>query len=214
MSLATISTYVLLLLSIASPQAPVSRQSGDLFADLFQRGRVKQQSMKSIRATFTETTTSSLLVKPIVARGTIIAAPPARVLMTYIEPEPKVLSIDAGTLTVLWPRRAEQEHIDIRETEKRIDQYFTNASINDLRKLFDITAQEDATIRRAYRIEMTPKRKQIKQGLEQLALWIDRDSDMLVQLRMAFPGGDQKIIALEDVTLNVPIASDTFQVKP
>ena len=214
MSLATISTYVLLLLSIASPQAPVSRQPGDLFAELFERGRVKQQSMKSIRATFTETTTSSLLVKPIVARGTIIAAPPARVLMTYIEPEPKVLTIDAGTLTVLWPRRAEQEHIDIRETEKRIDQYFTNAGIDDLRKLFDITAQEDATIRRAYRIEMTPKRKQIKQGLEQLALWIDRDSDMLVQLRMAFPAGDRKTIALEDVTLNVPIPSDTFQVKP
>ena len=214
MSRATISTYVLLLLSIAAPQAPVARQPGDLFAGLFERGRVKQQSMKSIRATFTETTTSSLLVKPIVARGTIIAAPPARVLMTYIAPEPKVLSIDVGTLTVLWPRRAEQEHIDIRETEKRIDQYFTHASVNDLRKLFDITAQEDATIRRAYRIEMTPKRKQIKQGLEQLALWIDRDSDMLVQLRMAFPGGDQKTIALEDVTLNVPIASDTFQVKP
>jgi outer membrane lipoprotein-sorting protein len=214
MSPATIGTSLLLLLSIAASQAPASRQSGDLFAELFQRGRVKQKSMKSIRATFTETTTSSLLVKPIVARGTIIAAPPARVLMTYIEPEPKVIAIDAGQLTVLWPGRAEHEHIDIRETQKRIDQYFTNASINDLRKLFDVTAAPDATIRRADRIEMTPKRKQIKQGLEKLELWIDRESDMLVQMRMSFPGGDQKLIALEDVALNVQIASDTFQVKP
>ncbi len=213
MSPATIGTSLLLLLWIAAPQTPLSRQSGDVLTELFERGRVKQMSMKSVRATFTETTTSSLLLKPIVARGTIVAAPPARVLMTYIEPEPKVVAIDAGQLTVFWPGRAERQQIDIRATQKRIDQYFTNASIGDLKKLFDITAEPD-TIRRAYRIEMTPKRKQIKQGLEKLELWIDRESDMLVQMRMAFPGGDRKVIALEDVAVNVPIARDTFQVTP
>jgi outer membrane lipoprotein-sorting protein len=214
MSPAAMLAHVLILLSIAAPQAPAPRPPGDLFAELFQRGLVKQKSMTSIRAAFTETTVSTLLVKPIVARGTIIAAPPARVRMTYTEPEPKLVVMDAGKLTVLWPRRNEREQLDIRETQKRIDQYFTKASLTDLRKLFDIRAEPDATIRRAHRVEMTPKRKQIRQGLEKLELWIDRETDMLIQMRMAFPGGDQKTIALDDVVLNSPIGDEAFLAKP
>jgi hypothetical protein len=30
-------------------------------------------------------------------------------------------------------------------------------------------------------------------------------------MRMSFPGGDQKTIALEDITLNVPVTDATFQ---
>jgi hypothetical protein len=33
------------------------------------------------------------------------------------------------------------------------------------------------------------------------------------QVRMTFPGGDQKTIALEDVVLTVPIGDDTFLAK-
>ena len=46
---------------------------------------------------------------------------------------------------------------------------------------------------------MRPKRKQIKEGLERLELWIDRESLLLVQMRMTFPGGDRKTIRLDDV---------------
>src|SRR5438132_3294024 len=91
MSPITLLGHILLLLAMVAPQATPARPAGDLFAEIFQRGLVKQKTMKSIRATFTETTTSSLLVKPIVAKGTIVAAPPARVRMTYAEPEPKVI---------------------------------------------------------------------------------------------------------------------------
>ena len=206
--------HVLLLLSIAAPQAPAPRPPGDLFAELFQRGLVKQKSMKSIRAAFTETTVSTLLVKPIVARGTIVAAPPARVRMAYTEPEPKLVVMDAGRLTVLWPRRNEREQIDIRETQKRIDQYFTNASIKDLKSMFDVTAAPAAGSPRVDRIDMKPKRKQIQQGLERLELWVDREANMLTQMRLTFPGGDQKTIALDDIALNVPIGDETFLAKP
>jgi outer membrane lipoprotein-sorting protein len=211
MSPAVLLTHLLLLLSMATPQAPAARRPGDLFAEIFQRGLVKQKSMKSIRAAFTETTTSSLLVKPIVARGTVIAAAPARVRMTYTEPEPKTIVMDGRTLTVLWPKRNEREQIDIRETQKRIDQYFTNASLNDLKKSFDITAEPDAALKHTDRVEMKPKRKQIRQGLEKLELWIDRDSALLVQMRLAFPGGDQKTITLGELTIDVPIGDDTFR---
>jgi outer membrane lipoprotein-sorting protein len=207
----TVLAHVFILLALAAPQKSAAPAPDDLFAEIFQRGLVKQKSMKSIRATFTETTTSSLLVKPIVGKGTIVAAPPARVRMMYVEPEPKTIVMDGRTLTVAWPKRNEREQIDIRQTQKRIDQYFTNASLDDLRKLFDIAAQPDAALRRVDRVEMIPKRKQIKQGLEKLEIWIDRETAMMVQMRLSFPGGDQKTIALTDLAVDIPLADDAFR---
>jgi outer membrane lipoprotein-sorting protein len=69
-------------------------------------------------------------------------------------------------------------------------------------------------VRGADLIDMRPKRKQIKEGLERLALWIDRENRLLVRMQMTFPGGDQKTIALDDIALNVPINDDTFQARP
>ena len=60
---------------------------------------------------------------------------------------------------------------------------------------------------------MRPKRKQIKEGLERLELWIDRESLLLVQMRMTFPGGDRKTIRLDDVAVNVPVTDETFQIS-
>jgi outer membrane lipoprotein-sorting protein len=205
--------HLLVVASFAMPQA-ARQATTDLFSQIYKRGVVKQRSLQSIRARFTETTVSSLLVKPIVAHGTIVAASPARVRMTYTDPEPKTIAMDGQSLTVVWSDRDERERIDITAIQKRIDQYFTHASIDDLRGMFDITAEPDHAIGHADRVDMKPKRKQIKQGLERLELWVDRDSEMLVQMRLTFPGGDQKTITLEDIAINVPVGDDTFRIRP
>ena len=98
--------------------------------------------------------------------------------------------------------------------QKRIDQYFGQASIKDLQSMFQILAAPDQTLRTTDRIEMRPRRKQIKQGLERLDLWIDRESSMLVQMRMFFPGGDEKTIMLDAITTNVPVTDAMFRIAP
>jgi outer membrane lipoprotein-sorting protein len=203
-----LAAHVLVLLSLSPLLA-----APDLFADIYARGMVKQRTMRSLRARFTETTTSSLLTTPIVAHGSVVAALPARMVMTYTDPEAKTLTMDGKTLTVSWPARQEREQINITDIQKRIDRYFTRASVDELRSMFEIAAGPDARQRRADVIDMKPKRKQIRQGLERLELWIDRDSDLLTQMRMTFPGGDQKTIALDDLTLNVPVTDDMFRAK-
>jgi outer membrane lipoprotein-sorting protein len=188
--------------------------SKDLFDDLFARTVAKRQSIQSIRARFTETTTSTLLDKPLVSRGTLIAAPPGRVLMSYTEPERRTIAIDGRSVVVVWPDRGEREKIDISQIQKRIDQYFAQASISQLRSMFDISAAADPAMRGTDRVDMRPKRQQVKEGLERLELWIDRESLLLVQIRMTFPGGDQKTVKLEDIAVNVPIAEGTFRIDP
>ena len=190
---------------------PGAAQRPDLFGDLYARGMAKQKIMKSLRGKFTETTTSTLLTKPIVARGTVIAAAPARVRMVYTEPEAKTLTMDGKALTIVWPARNERQQIDVGETQKRIDQYFTGASIKDLQSMFEIAARPDPAMRDHDLVDMKPKRKQIAQGLSRLEIWIDRRSDLLTQMRMTFPGGDQKTLTLEDLEVNYPVTDALFK---
>ena len=212
MAVASMLVFLTAAVALVASQAAPPAGAGDLFDQLFARTVAKRQSIQSIRARFTETTTSSLLEKPLVSRGTVIAAPPSRVLMTYTDPERRMVAIDSGSLVVVWPDRQERESIDISKTLERIDRYFTQASIGELRSSFDIVAHPDSTIRETYRVDMRPKRKQIKEGLERLELWIDRESLLLAQMQMTFRGGDMKTIRLEEVAVNVPITAGTFRI--
>ena len=58
----------------------------DLFDEIYTRGRPLEASIKTVRAHFVETTTSSLLVKPLVAEGTLLAVRPNDILLTYTKP--------------------------------------------------------------------------------------------------------------------------------
>ena len=46
---------------------------------------------------------------------------------------------------------------------------------------------------------LVPKRKQIREGLTLLDLWIDHSSLLLTAMRMTFAGGETKLMTLEDV---------------
>ena len=63
--------HLLLVVSLVMPRG--SPVADDLFSQIYRRGVVRQRSLRSIRARFTETTVSSLLVKPIIAHGGAIA---------------------------------------------------------------------------------------------------------------------------------------------
>jgi outer membrane lipoprotein-sorting protein len=57
---------------------------------------------------------------------------------------------------------------------------------------------------------MRPRRKQIRDGLSQLELWIRQDSVMLSAMRMIFPSGDSKLLEFEDVRINPTIDESAF----
>src|SRR5260370_20380790 len=88
------ASALLQLFAVAAVLASQAQAPKDLFDQLFARTMEKRSSIHSIRARFTETTTSSLLEKPLVSRGTVIAAPPSRVVMTYTDPERRTVAID------------------------------------------------------------------------------------------------------------------------
>ncbi len=185
-------------------------QARDPLDDLFARGQAMQATMKSVSASFTETTVSSLLRDPLIAHGTVVAALPLRVLMTYTAPEKRYVLLDQTHLVTVVPARHEREEINIADMQKRIQKYFVDASPRELRQSFDIALKPDAAMKDVDLLDMTPRRKQIKEGLTHLQLWIDRARLVMVNLKMEYADGDSRTIELSDVKINVPIDDRTF----
>jgi outer membrane lipoprotein-sorting protein len=192
-------------LAIAASATARAGAPADLFDDIYRRGQPMEQSIKTIRSHFTETTTSSLLVKPVVAEGTLLAVRPSDILLTYTKPEKKLLRIDATTLRFVWPDRKLHETRDIRESQARVQKYFVDKTPDELRRHFAITAAEDKTRPGTWRLEMVPKRKQIQQGVTKIELWIEQRSTMLSTMTLTFAGGDTKTMAFTNVEVNAPI---------
>jgi outer membrane lipoprotein-sorting protein len=197
---------VALAVVLAALTAPVGAGApADLFDEIYSRGQPLEQSIKTIRARFTETTTSALLVKPLAAEGTLLAVRPNDILLSYTKPERKLLRIDATTLRFVWPDKKLRESKDIRESQARVQKYFVDKTPGELRKHFTIAASVDAARPGTWRIEMLPKRKQIQQGVTKIELWIDQKSSMLSTMTLTFAGGDTKTMTFTEVEVNPPI---------
>jgi outer membrane lipoprotein-sorting protein len=188
----------------------VSSRAPDLFDEVYARTHAAEAKRQTVRARFTQTTTSSLLVKPIVAKGTLIGAKPARLSMTYTSPERKTILLDGNRLVVIRPDQGASEQVDVTETLKKVNHYFVNADPGQLRQSFTIRTLVDPETPSWYQLDLVPRRKQIKQGLERLQIWINRDTLFLAQIKMTFPGGDSDTVRIEDPELNVPLGAHAF----
>lgn len=183
----------------------------DLFDEIYAKGRPLESSLRTLSARFTETTTSSLLTRPLVARGTLAVMRPTKVVLLYDDPEKRTVLIDGDRMRMVWPSRTLDQRTNIGAAQRRIQQYFVNKTPAELRSHFDIAAAVDSDREHAWHVTMTPKRKQIKEGLATLELWLDRTTVMLASMRMTFPNGDTKLMAFEDVKVNPALDPALFQ---
>ncbi|MBF8299638.1 MAG: Outer rane lipoprotein carrier protein LolA [Acidobacteria bacterium] len=185
----------------------------DLFDELHARGQKQNAGLKTLTASFVETSTSALLTRPLVARGTVIVERPARVALRYTDPDARVVLIDGDRMTMSWPSASIRSVKDIAASQRRIQKYFVDSSPDELRSHFQVSAGEANDPSGTYLITMVPKRKQILEGMTRLDLWLDRSSLLLAAMRMTFPGGDTKLMTFTDVKPNAAIDPAWFTIS-
>jgi outer membrane lipoprotein-sorting protein len=191
-----------------------AEQNDDSFDALYRRGAEINATLKTLSARFTETTTSSILTRPLVASGILAVERPSRVVLHYQQPEVRDVLIDADRLTVSWPGRHIRDVTNIAAQNRRIQKYFVDSRPAQLRESFDIVSAKADDRPGTYRLTMVPRRKQIREGLSRLELWLDQTSLLLAAMRMTFPNGDTKLMVLEDVVRNAPIDPGVFTISP
>jgi hypothetical protein len=84
-TVAGVATCCLALGHGTAAQKTAAPHGADFFDELYTRGRKVNDAMKTLTARFTETTTS-LLTKPMIARGRVTVERPSRVVLRYAEP--------------------------------------------------------------------------------------------------------------------------------
>jgi outer membrane lipoprotein-sorting protein len=181
------------------------------FDAIYKRGQRLNADLRTLTAHFTETTTSNLLTRPLVASGTIAVERPSRVVLHYLEPDRRDVLIEGDLLTISWPARHIREVTNIATTNRRLQKYFVNSPPEKLRELFTITMHTGAEHwPHTYQITMVPTRKQIQEGLSKLDLWIDDTSMLLSEMQMTFPSGDTKLLRLDSIVINQPVDPSAF----
>ena len=213
---ATIAAIVLLLLSTAAfgrhqPPRPAAPQP-DSFDDLYLRGQRANAAIKTLTAHFTETTTSSLLTRPLVSHGRLAVERPSRVVLRYTEPEQRVIAHrrQPDDDVVAEPQRpAGHRHRRPRRDACR------STSSTARRRIFARSSRSRSTAPAIgpapIIVTMVPKRKQIRETLARLDLWVTRSTLLLDAMRMTFANGDTKMMAFDEVVPNaVARAGDVF----
>jgi outer membrane lipoprotein-sorting protein len=195
-------------LSTAAAAAPTR----DLFDEIYARSRGVEASLKTVTARFTETTTTSMLSRPVVSHGTLAVVRPDRIVLRYADPEPHVVLIDGARMTFSWPSRRIIQRSDIGAARKRVDKYFVDKNPDELRRAFTIATVTATDPANTWHITMVPTRGQISQGLARLHLWIDRTTMLLSAMRMDFPNGDSKLMSFEGVQLNGTVDPKLFSI--
>jgi outer membrane lipoprotein-sorting protein len=186
-------------------------QARDLFDEIYARGQKQNGNLRTFAAAFTETTSSSLLTRPLVAHGTVAVERPGRVALRYTAPDERVVIIDGDRLTMTWPSRGIRQTRDIGASQRRTQKYFVDGSPGELRRHFRITAANAAD--RGYRVVMVPTRRQILEGLSRLDLTLDGATLLMSGMTMTFPNGDVKEMRFTDVKPNPTLDPATFTLK-
>jgi outer membrane lipoprotein-sorting protein len=182
----------------------------DLFDRIYAEGQQKNGAMKTLTAAFTETTTSTLLTRPLVATGTVAVQRPAQIALRYTDPEIRRVLIDGARLTIDWPARQVHESRVIGASQQRIQKYFVDSSPDELRRHFEVTASETSDRPNTYLVTMVPTRRQIREGMSRLELWVSRRSLLMEAMRITFPNGDTKLMTFTDVRPDAPIDPSMF----
>jgi outer membrane lipoprotein-sorting protein len=182
------------------------------FDERYRRGQQANAGLKTLTAQFTEVTTSSLLIRPLVSQGTIAVQRPARVILRYTEPERRIVLIDGNRMTMTWPSRNLKQESDVRRAQERVQRFFVEGNAADLRREFDVEPRDTSERPGTDEVSLRPRRRQIRETLSRLDLWIDPTSSLLAAMRMTFVNGDTKTMTFEQVRKNPLLDANAFSV--
>ncbi len=181
---------------------------------LVERVRLEQSRLQTLEADFTQLRESSMLLEPVVAKGTFSYRAPDRVRGEYESPNPISLVIFGEEMTT-WYRdidRAEKVHVG-RHSQRILQLLGAGSSVDQLLEHFAVTLRMPGDEGRPYLLDLVPRYKRVSKRLEGMSLWIDPQRYLLVRLRYLEPGGDVTEYRFDNLRINGDFPEDRFQLE-
>jgi outer membrane lipoprotein-sorting protein len=189
----------------------LAAQSDDLLRRIWAGVQQAQRKYTSSCGTVTETRTSSLMVKPLVLRGKFCAEGMTRFSLEYSEPAKVRIRYNENYLNLTTGDKTEV--MEVGSSVRRAQSYFSREnSIENLRKNFTITAQEDS---RDFELKLVPRTDAFRRRLNYLVVKLDKQDFLLRSLEVDGKSGVDSVFVINVSSLNPKIPAETFEVyKP
>lgn len=206
-------------LTLALLAAPIGPAAAELDAVLAEFDRV-QSTITSLAAEFRETTTSELLLEPIVSEGEIFLDKPDSLRWEYASPEAMQFVISSDEYTGYFPERNKAERRNIKRWSERIFRVVgIGQTSEELSRYYDIRLGSDEELAEGGDVDgqvllvLEPRRKRIRKRVDDLRFWVDATRWLPMRIEYRSAAGDKRVIEFAEVRLNPDLSAATFRVE-
>jgi hypothetical protein len=138
--------------------------------------------------------------------------------ITYPAPGKKLL-LKNGEVQVYVRKTNQTTHYDARKNREGVESFLAlgfGGRGHDLTKSFDVRYSGTDTVLgvATYKLELTPKAKEVKNMFPLITLWIDQSRGVSVEQRLDQGEGDYRVAKFTKIDINPPkLPDDAFKLK-
>ena len=196
-----------------APPDPTAEGLGlrERMSRLVERVKYEQNRIETIQARLVQHLTSELLLEPQVSRGWFRFRPPDALRWEFVEPEPLVIAMNGDVATTWYVDLGTAKVTDVGNLSEQVLTYLGPAgSLETLMKYFTVQVEFPEQEGDPYYLHLTADYRRVEKYATTIDIWIDRESYLPRRFNVMHASGDERLIELEDMVLNEPIADEVF----
>jgi len=169
-----------------------------------------QRSLISMRADFSQTKHSELLLEPVTSRGTFLFRAPDEARWNYNEPDPMVVLFVDGELTTYHPELHTAQRITTSRRQRRLLRVLAGTQPLDELSTHFAVSLADPGPPAPYRLTLIATDRLLKRKLDSVILDIDRTLMLPVTVEYHEADGDSTRYEFSHIAINPPLDDADF----
>ncbi len=166
----------------------------------------------TIQTGFTQEKHVDILAKNLISEGNMTFRKPQSLRWAYTKPYDYVIVLDGKQVVVSDDGKVNAFDMSSSEVFKEINDIIVNSVQGNIidENRFNITYLENE---KQYCVTLVPKEARLREHLNEITVFFDRQLYLVDQVRMNEPGGDYTQISFQNRKLNEPVRDEVFQLR-
>ncbi len=205
-------TAALVLILFTARCAFAQEFSPDQRAQLLQRLADLRQKYPSLEADYSEEKTTRLLAKPLHSEGVVAFQAPDKFRREVKGSNPSLTVSNGKTMWIFYPNFSEAEQYTLGQRgffDDSISALTTGMTFERVNEFYDVRAFSEGSLTR---IELTPRRGNLKRLVLKLVIWMDDDLRGQ-KTELLLPKGDRVVTNYRNQSRK-PLPASTFEFTP
>ena len=187
--------------------------AADDLAQILERFDRVQDSIRTLSAEFSETTTSDLLLDPITARGRFFMTKPDSLRWEYTSPEEMKFVIAEDQYTGYFPQQQRAEQRSVRRWSEQIFRFFgVGQGSAELMKFYDIALDDAHATSGTHLLLLEPKKRRVRKRVPEVRFFLDAQTYLPARVEYVSKNGNSRVIEFHEISVNPDLAAGLYRV--